>query len=102
FPIGERRDIDAFRSAVNGMWSGVACPLGNIPRLDHLDDFRIRRIRLGIENMNARRPQTRHDEVAPLAMRMRRVRAEARGAGVPTEMMQLVADIGHRDGAEDS
>ena len=40
--------------------------------------------------------RARHDEIAPLDMRMRRVRAEAGRAGVPAEMMQLVAGVGHR------
>ena len=37
----------------------------------------------------------RHDEIAPLHVRMRRVGAEAGAAGIPAEVVQLVAGVWH-------
>ena len=45
----------------------------------------------------SRRSHAGHDEIAPLHMRVRRVRAEARAARVPPEVVQLVAGVGHFD-----
>ena len=86
--------MDRVRARVAGL-------LGDLLRLDHLDDLRVARVGLGVEDVDARGAQARHDEVAPLDVRMRRVRAEARRAGVPAEMVQLVAGIRHRDAADD-
>ena len=75
--VAERRDIDAFRSAVHGVRARVSGPLGHVARLDHLDDGGTSGVGLGVEDVDARGPQARHDEIAPLDMRMRRVGAEA-------------------------
>jgi hypothetical protein len=48
---------------------------------------------LGVEDVNARRAQTRHQQVAALDVRMGRVRAQRRAAGVPAVVMQFVADV---------
>ena len=56
-----------------------------------------RRVGLGVDDVDARGAEAGHDQVAPLDMRVRRVRAEHRGAGVPAEVMQLVAGVGHLD-----
>ena len=45
--------------------------------------------------MDARGAQARDDEIAPLAMGMRRIGTEARRAGIPAKMMQLIAGIRH-------
>ena len=63
--------------------------------------FGLLRIRLGVDDVNARRAQARHDEVAPLHMRVGRVGAKAGRARVPAEMVQLVAGIRHVDLADD-
>jgi hypothetical protein len=98
----ERRDIDAAGAAMNGVGPGVARLLGDLLRLDYPDDLRASRVGLGVEDVDAGGAQARHDEVAALDMRVRRVRAEARGAGVPAEMMQFVADVRHRHGVDDA
>ena len=91
----ERAHVDAVRSAVHRVRRGVAGPLGERLRLDHLHDLRLPRIGLRVEDVNPRRVDPRHDQVAPLHVRMRRVRAEARAARVPAEVMQLVAGVRH-------
>ena len=74
--VAESRDINAFRSAVHGVRTRVSRPVGHVARLDHLDDSGTSGVGLGVEDVNARRPQARNDEIAPLDMRMRRVGAE--------------------------
>src|SRR5690606_29195739 len=94
--IGERRDIDALRAAMDGVGARVAGTLGDLAWLDHLHDLRVSGIGLGIEDVDARGAQPRHDEIAALSMRMRSVRTETGRACVPAEMMELVAGVGHR------
>ncbi len=77
FGIAESIGVDAFRSAVDGVHPGIAGFLGDLLGLDHLHDLRITRIGFGIEDVQSRRAQARHDEVAPLHMRVRGVRAQA-------------------------
>ena len=100
--VAERGHVDAARSAMDGVRARVAGLGGQLLRLDHLDDLRGARIGLGVEDVDARGAQSRHDEVAPLHMRVRHVRAEAGRAGVPAEMVQLVARVRHRHGVEDA
>ena len=91
----QRAHVDAVRSAVDRVRRGVAGALRQRLRLDHLHDLRLARIGLGVEDVNARRVDPRHDQIAPLHVRMRRVRAQARTARVPAEVMQLVAGVRH-------
>src|SRR5262249_32820080 len=72
---GERSNIDAAGTAMDGVRSRVAGLLGDLLRLDHLDDLRAARIRLGVEDVNARGTQARNDQIAPLHVRMRHLRA---------------------------
>src|SRR5215471_21270130 len=51
--------------------------------------------------MNARRAQPGYHEVAPLDMRVWRVRAETGAARVPAEVVQFVTGIRHRHAADD-
>ena len=60
-----------------------------------------RRVGLGVDDVDARGAEPRHDQVAPLDVRMRRVRAEHRGAGVPAEVVELVPGVGHLDLADE-
>ena len=59
------------------------------------------RVGLGVDDVDAGGAETGHDQVAPLDVRVRRVRAEHRGAGVPAEVVQLVAGVGHLDFADE-
>ncbi len=101
FSIAEGGDVDALGPAMDGVRSRIARFVGDLLGFDHLDDRGLARIGLGVEDVNARGAQARHDQIAPLHVRMWRVGAQARRAGVPSEMMQLVADIGHRRIADD-
>src|SRR5215831_15912235 len=56
--VSEGRDIDAARSAVDGMRPGIAGLVRKLRRLDDLDDFRRPRIGFGVENVDARGAQT--------------------------------------------
>jgi hypothetical protein len=100
--VAERSHVDAARTAMHGVRPCVAGFLGDISRLDDLDDLRFARIGLGIENVDARRPQTWNDQIAPLHMRMRSVRTQTRGAGVPAEMMEFVARVRGGNSADDA
>ena len=70
-PSAEPRavDVDAVRSAMNGVRPRVAGALGDHLGLDDLDSFGLRGIGLGVEDVDARGAQARHDEVASLDMR---------------------------------
>jgi protein involved in polysaccharide export with SLBB domain len=73
----------------------------NFIRLDNLHYFRLTRIRLGIDYMNAGGAKTRDDQVAAFHMGMRGVRAQRGAACVPAEVMQLVSGVRHVDPAYD-
>src|SRR5262245_37946816 len=89
--VAERRDVNAVRPAMHRMGPAVARRLDELFRLDDLVEFWIARIRLGVDDVDARGAKARHDQIAPLDMRVWRVRAKAGAAGVPAEMVQLVA-----------
>ena len=55
------------------------------------------RVLSGVEDMDSGRSHAWHQEIAPLHMGVRRVRAQARAARIPPEMVQLVAGAGHFD-----
>ena len=97
FAVGgaERAGVDAFGTAVNGVRRRVAGARRQGFRLDHFHDLRLLRIGLGVDDVDARGVDARNDQIAALDVRMRRIGAEARAAGVPSEMVQFVAGIGH-------
>ena len=80
---------------MDGVRRCVAGAGGQRFRFDDFDDLRLLRIGLGVDNMDARGVDAGHDQVAALDVRMRRVGAKAGAAGVPSEMVQFVADVGH-------
>ena len=91
----QRVDVDAVRTAVHRVRPRVAGALDDGLRLDHLRDFRVARIGLGVHNVHARGAKAGHHQVAALHVRVRRVRAQARTARVPAEVVQLIARVGH-------
>ena len=99
--VAERADVHAARAAVHGVRPRVSRALGDFLRGDSLDQLRLSRIRLRVDDVDVRRAQPGRDQVAPLDVRMRRVRTEMRAAGVPAEVVQLVAGAGHRDAPDD-
>src|SRR5215471_12280045 len=98
----QRADQDSVGTAMNRVRRCVSRARGQRLRLNYLHDFRIARIRLGIDDVYARRMDTRHDQIAAFYMGMRGMRAQTGAAGVPAEMMQLVAGIRHVNLANDT
>src|SRR5262245_21969332 len=91
----QRADKDSVGTTMNRMRGRVSRARSQRLRLNHLYDLRVSRIRLGVDDMDTRRMDARHDQVTSLHMRMRSVRAQARAACVPAEMMQFVACVRH-------
>src|SRR4029078_823976 len=58
--------------------------------LDHLHDLRPPGVRLGVQDVEPRRPDSGYDELASFHMRVRRWRAKTRAAGIPAEVVQLI------------
>src|SRR5262245_1253324 len=77
------------------MGSGVAGAFYDLFWLYDLDDFGFAGIRFGIDDVNAGRAKSGHNQVTPLDVRMRSVWTKRRAACVPAEVMQLIAGIGH-------
>jgi hypothetical protein len=96
----ERVEVDAVGAAVRRVQARVARLLRDLLRLDHLHQPRRAGIGLGVQDVDARRAQPRHHEVAPLHVRVRRVGTEARAARVPPEVVQLVPGPRHVEAAE--
>lgn len=99
--VAERRDIDAVRPAMDGMRAAIAGGLDHFFRLDDPHDGWDLRIGLGVDDVDARRAQARHHQVAPLGMRMRCIGAQTRAACVPAIVVQLVAHLWHIHAADD-
>ena len=91
--VAERRDVDPVRPAVDRVRARVAGLGGDLVLADRLDDLRV--AALGVDDVDVRGAQARDEQVAALDVRMRRPRAQRRGARVPAEVVQLVADVGH-------
>src|SRR5207237_9038568 len=86
---------------MNGVWPWLAGLLDELFRLDHFHDLGMIWVRFRIQNVNPGRPDARYDQIASLHVRMRSLRAEARAARVPAEVMQLVIVVGKIHLADD-
>src|SRR5258708_932000 len=95
FGISERANVNGFRPAVNRVRARIIRARKNFLRLYHFDDLRISRVGLRIDDVNTRGADTRHDQVTPFDVRMRRIRAERRTTRVPTKVMQFIAKLWH-------
>src|SRR5438034_273516 len=93
----EGANVNAFRSAVNRMRTRIVSVSKNFFRLDHLDDLWFSRIGLDVDDVNARRANSRHNKVTALDVGVGRIRAKRRTASVPPEMMQFITELGHPD-----
>src|ERR1700734_1627656 len=69
-------DVDAIRSAVNCVWSAVAGSLGKPFLFNDLHDLWLARIAFSVNDVNSRRAEARHNQIASLHMGMRSVGAE--------------------------
>ena len=79
--------IDALRSAVDRMRSRVARPCGKLFRLDDPHDFRLPGVGFCVKDVDPRGINTGNDQIAALHVRVRSVRAKARTASVPAEVV---------------
>ena len=67
----ERADVEAFRAAMHRVRARVVRAGEHFLRLDHLGNRRHSRVRLGVDDVNARGAQPGHDQITALDMRMR-------------------------------
>src|SRR5262249_3481763 len=72
--IPERANVNRFRTAVDGMRTGIIGARKNFFRLNHFDDLRFPRVWLCINDVNPGGPQPRYDQISSFDVRMRRVR----------------------------
>src|SRR5579875_2406485 len=86
---------------MNGMWATVAGACRQLLGLDHPRDRRPQRVRLGIDDIDARGAQTGSNQVAPLDVGMWRIGPQGGAAGVPAKVMHLVAHPWHLQPAGD-
>jgi len=99
--VAERADVDPVGPAVDRVRAAVAGLAGDLVGLDHLHEAGRARVVLDVEDVDARGAQTGHQQMAALDVRMRRPGAEGGRAGVPAEVVQLVADARHLDPADE-
>ena len=95
--VAEHRDDDVGAEAVHGM-RGRQIGLGlDLGAFDHLVQARGLLVDAAVDDVQIRRADAGHDQVAPLLGRI----VMARRAGVPARVMQLVADARHLQPADD-
>ena len=87
----EVRHEDAARPAMHRVRARVAGLGSKLLGLDRPHDVGLTGIGLGVEHIGARRADPGHDQVAALEHALVALVAERAGAGVPAEVMQLVA-----------
>ncbi len=97
----ERTDVDAFRTAMDGMGPRVARLLEHLLGLDDLVNGCLGGIGLHIHDINARGTEPGDDQVAPLEEGVASQRRQGRRAGVPATMVELVARVRHRHRVDD-
>ena len=90
----ERAAVNSVGPAMNRVWRRVACLLDEFFRLDDLHDLGMIGVRFRIEDVNPGGRDARHNQVTALHVRVRGLRAEARAARVPSEVMQFVIVVG--------
>src|SRR5579862_5265726 len=97
----QRAHIDALRPAMDRVRPGVARLFENLLGLDDFVNRSLGWIGLGVHDVDTRRAQSGDEEVTSLDERMPRERRQSRGAGVPAEMVELVAFVRHDHGVDD-
>src|SRR5215469_17043222 len=91
----ESADKDSVWSTMNGVRATVAGTGRDGFGLNHFHDFGIARIRLGVDDVDARGTDPRNDQITTLDVGMRSVGTQARTASIPAKVVQFVASIGH-------
>src|SRR5436190_7716951 len=89
--------VNPFRSTVNRVRTRIISAGKNFFRLDHFHDLRFSRIGLDVDDVNARRANSRHNKVTTLDVGVGRIGAKRRTARVPPEMMQFITELWHPD-----
>src|SRR5262245_48824013 len=69
----QRANVNTFRSTVNRVRTGIIGSRKDFFGLNHFDNLRFLRVRLRIYDVNPRGPESRHNQVTSLNVRMRRV-----------------------------
>ncbi len=95
-------DVDGVRPAVDGVGPAVARAFHDLLRLDDLGDGRVPGVGLGVDDVDARAAQARHNQITPFQMRVGGIGAEGRTAGVPAEVVQLVSGVRHLQRIDDT
>src|SRR5438552_14893756 len=98
--IAERTDVDPIGTAVDCVRPAVAGAVGNLLGLDRVDELRLLRIGLDVEDVDARRAKARHQQVPALEMRVRSVGTQGGAAHIPAEVVELIAYVGRVDAAD--
>ena len=70
-------------------------------RFDDLDNLQLLRIRLRVYDMDAGGARSCYHEIAPLKVRVGRIRAKGSTACVPAKVMQFISDIRQIDPTDD-
>src|SRR5947208_13285252 len=96
----KRANVNPFRAAMNRVRTRITRACKNLFRFNHLNDLRFSRIRFDVNDVNTRRANPGHNQVAALDVRVGRIRTKRRAARVPAEMMQLVTKFWHPDLAD--
>ena len=97
----KRADVNPLRPAMDGVGPRVAGLFEDLLGLDDLMDLRLRWMGLRVHHIDARRADARNDQIAPLEEGVAGERRQGRRAGVPAEMMELVALVRHRHRVDD-
>src|SRR5215467_15156152 len=97
----EGADVNPRRTTMDRVRPRVARFIEHFLGLDDLVNFRLCGGGLRIYDINARGAEPWDDQVAPLEKRVARERRQCRRAGIPAEMMELVALVRHRQRVDD-
>ncbi len=97
----QRAHVDALGSAMHGVRPRIAGLREDFVGLDDLVDARLRRMRLRVDHVDARRAQAGNDQEAALEERMAGQRRQRRRARIPAEVVKLVAGVRHRHRVHD-
>ena len=91
----ERAGVEPVGAAVERVRTRVAGLALELGGLDDLGQLGLARVVLDVDDVDARRAQAGHEEVAALDVRVGGPGAQGGRARVPAEVVQLVADVGH-------
>src|SRR5579863_548292 len=97
----KRADVNPFWPTVDSVGPRIASLFEDFLGLDDLMDLRLGGMGLGIDHIKARRTDARNDQIAPLEEGVPGKRRQGRRAGVPAEMVEFVALVGHRHRVDD-